>query len=498
MSADRRSLKPGRDNNAPGAKHLAASAFYLLIPASLFFYLLTRAIWDVDIFWELRLGEMILRAGGPVSREPFAATHLGDTLPAIGWLGQAVFAGVRLLGGWTGLQVFNAIVWLGGFWAAAAACRRRSGDPVAAVVALALGIMPALPTASIRPQSYAALGFGLLLALLRLELSPTRTFLLALPLFVLWQNLHPSVSVAAVVLGGTAAVAWMRFLLRRRPSPPWLLSALAVAAAASMFATPLGFSLVEVSVANAKASVDIGVSEWLPAWAPPNRTLAYLIATAAGLVGGVLVLKRRRIDWEELAPAVVLFVMTMAAYRFVLFWGIALIPPLVRALADEQPVRRQSLAEPFVASAMLAGAAALSLWISPIHFSESFPLQGIQRLKSAGVKGNVFAYFPWGGPVIDAGYPDWRVAYDGRYYRYTPAEWRRYDETETGAVGLAELDRIYHPTAYLLAPGINEALISALRAQPHGWRQIYADRRCVVFVRGAALVSGPASPTKHL
>jgi hypothetical protein len=483
MRADLKSLKRGHGGKAPQAKRLLAAAVYLLIPAVLFAYLLTRAIWDVDIFWQLRLGELILHTGWPPTREPFAATHLGEPLPDIGWLGQAVFAAVRLAGGWTALHVFNALVWLGGFWVVAAACRRRGGDPVAAAVAMAIGIMPALPAASLRPQSFAALGFGLLLALLRLELSPARTLMLALPLFLLWQNLHPSVSVAAVALGGTAAVAWLRFWFGRRAAPPWLLSALTAAAATAVFATPLGFSILAVSAANAKASIDIGVSEWLPLWDPSNRQLAFLIVTAVGVVGGTLVLKRRRIDWEELAPALVLFVMTLAAYRFVLFLGIALIPPMARALADEQPERREAPAEPIATTILLAGAATLTLWFSPVHFSESLPLKGIQKLKAVGVKGTIFAYFPWGGPVIDAGYPDWRVAYDGRYYRYTPAEWRRYDQTTSGTIGPADLDRTYHPVAYFLAPGINEKLIAALRAQRQSWREIYADRQCVVFVR---------------
>jgi hypothetical protein len=88
--------------------------------------------------------------------------------------------------------------------------------------------------------------------------------------------------------------------------------------------------------------------------------------------------------------------------------------------------------------------------------------------------------------LIDAGYPDWAVAYDGRYYRYTSEEWRRYSQTMRGQVGLKELDHIYHPAAYLLMPGRNDALITALRAASGAWREIYADSTCVVFVRGKA------------
>lgn len=100
--------------------------------------------------------------------------------------------------------------------------------------------------------------------------------------------------------------------------------------------------------------------------------------------------------------------------------------------------------------------------------------------------GTVFAHFPWGGPLIDAGSPDWTVAYDGRYYRYTPTEWRRYDQTRRGEVGPQELDGIYHPAAYVLKPGFDGALIAALQAAPDRWRQIYADGVCVVFVRNKA------------
>jgi hypothetical protein len=486
MSADQKTPGARSEVKDGAAAHPAALAVYLLIPALLLLYLLSRAIWDVDIFWQLRLGDMILQTGAPVAREPFAATHLGEPLPAVGWLGQAVFAGVRRLGGWSGLNVFNALIWLGGFWAPSAACRCRSGDLVAAAVALALGVMPALPAASLRPQSFAVLGFGLLLALLRLNLSPIRTLLLAVPLFVVWQNLHPSVSVAALALGATAAVAWVRAWRRRRAQAPWLLTGLAVAAALSMFATPLGFSILPVSAANARASIAIGVSEWLPLSAPLNRALAYLVLIAGGLAGVVLLLKRRRIDWEELAPAVVLFLATLIAYRFVVFWAIALVPPIARVLADDLPARRSSRAEPVGAVAAAAAAVALALWVSPAHFDGSLPMRGIQALKATGVKGVVFPYFPWGGPLVDAGYPDWRVAFDGRYYRYTPAEWRLYDQARTGALGPADLDRHYHPAAYLLEPGYNAVLIAALRAQPRTWREVYADAQCVAFVRRAA------------
>ena len=88
----------------------------------------------------------------------------------------------------------------------------------------------------------------------------------------------------------------------------------------------------------------------------------------------------------------------------------------------------------------------------------------------------------WSHAIPRAGYPEWRVAFDGRYYRYTPEEWQRYTAVVRGEIGLAELDRVYHPAAYFLRPGADDKLIAALRADK-GWREVHADRTCAAFVR---------------
>ena len=76
---------------------------------------------------------------------------------------------------------------------------------------------------------------------------------------------------------------------------------------------------------------------------------------------------------------------------------------------------------------------------------------GIEKLKDSGVTGTIYGYYAWGGLLIEAGYPDWKVAFDGADYRYTPDEWERYASVARGEVGLAELERIYQPCAFLLA-----------------------------------------------
>jgi hypothetical protein len=453
-----------------------------LMPSVMLAAVLLRPIWDVDIFWQLKLGELILAHGGPLRQEPFAATHLGQSLPTFAWLGQAVMAAARLAAGWTGLRVFDALCWLGGFLAVAWACRRRGGSALGVLMALAVAFLAGVPTASLRPQSFAALCFGLLLALLRLELRPWRTTLLAVPLLLAWQNLHPSVSVAVFALAARGGIEWWRWL-RQRGELPWESTFLVVLAAAAMLATPDSWSIFRLSAENARASVAMEVNEWLPLWYDAGRLIAVPVLSAAAVTSWVVIRNRQQVECAELAAAVVLFVMTVFAYRFVLFWAIALIPLIARAVPPA-PVERR-LPEWLAPLGLVITAIIVPVAV-PTRFERTIPLGAVNALRESGARGTIFAHFPWGGPALDAGYPDWRVAYDGRYYRYTPQEWDRYRRICEGKIGLAEIDQQYHPVGFILSPDWTPALIEALRADKRGWRQLYADRSAVVFQRRAA------------
>lgn len=442
-------------------------------PASLVFIavvslllLIERPVWDVDIFWQLRLGELILARGGPVAAEPFAAKHLGEHLPSLAWGGQALYAALREAGGWSLLRTFDALCWLGGFWAAAWAARRRGASALGLAMALALGLIAALPQASVRPQSLAALGFGLLIALSMRPMRPPLRLGLAVLLLITWQNLHPSVAIALVWLGALAALRWVQALRRRAGPWPWVESLLVAMAAVAMVLTPEGLGIFSVSAANAAASRAIGVSEWLPLWNPVNRQVAVPILAVA-LIAGWLARRSGRIAADEVVPALALVALTLAGYRFVLFWAIAMVPVIARAV----PPRPEAVLPLWLRTVPLALAALLGI-VLPTRFDPSLPLGPIARLRETGVQGTIYAHFPWGGPLIDAGWPAWHVAYDGRYYRYTDAEWQAYAAASRGELTLPQVEAEWHPAAFLLDPDWNAPLIAALRADHTRWREL--------------------------
>ncbi|TCM22337.1 hypothetical protein EDF56_1011024 [Novosphingobium sp. PhB165] len=452
----------------------------VLVPAGMLLVLLLRRVWDVDIFWQLKLGEIILAHGGPIAREPFAALHLGEPLPAVGWLAQASMAAVRMAGGWGALRVFDALCWLGGFWAVAAACRHRGAGRQAVALALTLAFFAALPTASIRPQSFAALCFGLLLALLQLRLRPLVTIALGAPLLVLWQNFHPSVSIGALALGIYAAVGLLDWLRDRTGPLPIAAAALTVIAIAAIFATPDGFSILAISATNAEMSLAIGASEWRPLWIPANWSNAVPVL-AVVLLTLRIVLRTRRYGAAEVLVALALLAMTALAYRFALFWALSMVPVIARGASSEE--RDEATIPRWLPVVALALVAVVTPLLAPTRFAATLPLESIARLRQEHLRGTVYADFPYGGPIIDAGWPDWRVAYDGRYYRYGHDEWQYNGGIENGYVPLVDVIAKWHPVAFLIQEDHNAPLAGELARSPHWTRIFRGVDGVVVYVR---------------
>ncbi|WP_059149844.1 hypothetical protein [Novosphingobium barchaimii] len=464
----------------------AAGILLALVPAAMLLVLLLRAVWDVDIFWQLKLGELILDHPGPISHEPFSALHLGDPMSSVAWAGQALMALARRVGGWDLLRVVDAVCWLGGFWAVAAACRLRGAAMPAIMLALVLTFIAALPTASIRPQSFACLCFGLLLALQRLGLRPMLTIALGTPLLVAWQNLHPSVSVGVIAMGLASLPGWIAWLGDRSRTLPVATSVLALIGAAAVFATPDGISIVHTSAANAEASIAIGASEWLPLWISGNRLNAVPVLVTILLAARLVMGNRRRIDAGELATAIGLLLMTITAYRFVLFWAVAMVPVIARAGPGPDDGRSigSGTGSGWGTARVVGPILLVTLFaplLAPTRFAATLPLAAVERLRKEGVRGTVYGDFPFGGAIIDAGYPAWHVAYDGRYYRYSRKEWQYNGGIENGIVPLVDVVHKWQPAAFVLDAKHNAPLAGEL-ADSRAWRCIWTRDGIVVYV----------------
>ena len=465
----------------------ARASLWVLIPVAVLGLLVVRPVGDVDIFWQLRFGELLLAQRSPVLPEPFAATHLGAPLVPLSALAQAGLAALRMVGGWGAVRLVDAAVWTGGFVAAGLAARRSGAGAIGIAIALTLCFALALPFAGIRPQSFAVLGLGLLILLLRQDWALPRSLVAGAVLLVVWQNLHPSVSIAAAYLAARAGTGWYGQWRGWRTNAPWRETALAAIAALAIVATPAGLAVLAVSLRNAQMSVAMGATEWLPLFDSANQPFLPLLLMLNGCVAVVAWLRRRDMDPEEAAGALVFALLALTAGRFVLFWAVALVPVLAgRSARTGARQNEASVRTGWPLALVLAGALVNAAASPAVTFAPDLPLTALTRLAAAGPAApsrgtTIYASYPFGGAVVDAG-QGWHVAFDGRYYRYDPEEWALCRAVMAGQIGPEELTRRYRPAAWVLSPGLDAPLIRALRDRPRHWRELYRDSAASVFV----------------
>lgn len=440
----------------------------LLVPIICVAMLGLRPVPLADLGLQLRLGEMIA-GSGPYLDERFAAQHLGEALVPNAWLAEYLFHRLWQFGGWQLLRAVDAVLWLSAFFVVLIPARLRGERPLALAASLFAAFALALPTAAIRPQSFAALGFALTLLLVR---EPSRRKLaLSVPMFVLWQNLHPSVSLAVLVIGTVAGIRWLLFWSSRGAAPV-VQSLMLAASIAAIFATPAGTSILALSAYNTRASLLAGATEWLPLWSDHNQPMLWPVVLS--VIVWLVLAWRRKAPLEEVVPAAVLVVLSLLAARFVLFYAIAVVPLLAR-LPLGRSLEKGHRGGRGLAAAMVAAAILL---LAPVRLAPELPVAEIDKLGSA--RGTIFSDPAFGGAIV-LRHRDVRLSHDGRFYLYTVPELNLLQQTRSNPDTLEVIVRQYEPAAFALAKGHNQALIGALRGRKAGWELAYEDRNAVIF-----------------
>ena len=457
---------------------------FWLVPVVVAVITFRHPIGFVDLAWQIALGQEALRHG-PLLHEPFVLGHLGEALVPNAWLAQIVYARLYAWGGVALLRAVDAAFWLSGPLFAAAAARGNGAGPAALLYALAAGYTLAEPSGLLRPQSFAACGFGLTLLLMhRLHAAPSWRLALGcgLPLFVVWQNLHPSVGLAALCGVAVAAGQWGGFVAdrgRHGIDRPIAFSVLALAAMGAVLATPAGLTIIPFARVNTFASLASGASEWLPLWDPYHRMSLYAVLATTGLAVLVAVRARRTIGMVDILPWLIALAMTLIAVRFILFYAIAIVPLLARLdiRGASAPLRRRGMAMRH--GLVVAVVVALSL---AMPCAEQFRDVSAALIGKAA-PGNVFSDPLLGGAITLDGGGRWPVAYDSRFYLYRPFEIELLRRTANDPGSLPDIERLYHPTAFALRKARSPALIGLLQSRPGEWRCIFSNDNAIVFVR---------------
>jgi hypothetical protein len=174
---------------------------------------------DPGVGWHFKTGEIIATTGQIPRVDPFLFSETPRPWVSDQWLGDLFLYKSYELGGWPLVYGLCTAVYFGAFFLLIyPIVRRESGSAVIAACAVLLGFKIGQVHFIVRPVIF---GFPLFAAVYhilmeaRLKLSrgeqPYFKYLLLIPIFFLWANLHPSFVLGGVLLGiFLVSLSWER------------------------------------------------------------------------------------------------------------------------------------------------------------------------------------------------------------------------------------------------------------------------------------------------
>ena len=238
-----------------------------------------------------------------------------------------------------------------GTLAAALVVARRVGGSPRAVAAVAAASTLLAPWAwQLRAQSLVYPLFVALLALLASDARrPSARVLLALPILVLWANVHGSVLIGAVLVAAAGALALVH---GRR------LGALLLASPLAVLASPYAAELPGYyRTLLFESDLQRYVVEW--GWTAPSATTLPFYGLAA-LTVWALVRRPGRLPWFDRIALALTLVAGVSALRSVVWFGLAALVLLPNALSSAAAKPVPSGRAALLAAGCLAGFAAVA------------------------------------------------------------------------------------------------------------------------------------------
>ena len=445
---------------------------------------------DGDRIWQRWLGERILhehaipRALGP---ETFAAA--GAPWTPQEWLFSTALA-ASIDHGLAWLVPLACALLVGvALVAVVLRCARRGVSAAATSAAVLLCGLATIQSFGTRVQVVGWAGVALLLWLLERE-GPLAWA--AIPLTLVWANLHASVFLAPLVVLLVAVAA----ALRDRGFSPAVrrYTMIAGACAVATTLTPLGLDLPRYAVGLLASPIRHAISEW-------GATSLNSVAFTLGALPLVLALVAFgvRAPLRDRLVALAFGVLLFTAVRNVPLFAFA-VAPIALAALPRAATRREQPTRSVRAAAWVTAAAAtfvaviipIASWRSAPSAASALPVGPVRELLARSTAPpRVFCEdFAWCSLFLEERRPA-RFFMDGRCDPYPPRLWREYLTVLNGNTGWRHVLDAHRVDAVIVRR--DGALDSLLAERPEGWSLIAADGRARVYVRPSLLARAARS-----
>ena len=466
---------PGPDHTSvpKGRLRRIAEEEYILIVllagfGLIFLLIFPPALLVNDSWLNLMAGREVIENGLP-SVDELTIYGLGSTWTDQQWFAQIFMYGVYSLGGFALLSIVACAFVVGAFTLAAAASRSLGAGPRA----IWLLFLPVLISAalgwSIRAQMLTLpLYTGLLWLLATQARRPTRLVWIALPMLVVWANMHGSAALGALLVMLLGAYE----LVRSRGRSGLRSLALVVLAPLAVLVTPYGpvdtvryYHLLIVDPPFAGQ-----VTEWR--WPEPaSNTYAFYVLLAIAIP--IVIWGRRRLTLFDMAVLALTLVGALTAIRGIPWFAFAcmvFVPVAIgRTLESRKPGEPRRGLNTVICvglSAALILAAGALFFRSDAWFEDYWSTEPIEAVRQELEPGDrVFApdrfsdWLLWKIPELRG-----RIAYDVRFeiydkeffrrlgdYNWERGDWKSF--AEGYRIVLVDETNRSHTTDFLKEPG---------------------------------------------
>jgi hypothetical protein len=458
---------------------------------------------DPDLWGHLVFGRLILMHGRLPPRDVYSYSAAGLPWHDHEWLSEVVLALCWNGFGVVGLKLMKLVATAATVTLLAMGAA-ETGAPIALqLIVLTTGAIALAPMMQFRPQLFDFIALSALLVLLaRDSYRRARRLWLAIPMFVLWANLHGGFFVGLAALAMyTAVIAIEDFMAGDGYGRAMHLGGVTAGCALATLLNPDGIgNWLTVMHTMRNPLTRAVISEWQPLlfkivelWQKSPGTainFAVVIVPLAALAVCFVVRPRG----GDLALVAIAAMMGIAAYLVVRNMALAVIAsvaPLCRhaALALESTrfgnPAPAAPRKPF--HEMTVGTIALVLAVSTGLFSRSLPdgfpqpRGAVEFMQAHGLRGNVLCDFGWGEYLIFHLAPESRVFIDSRYDMVYPQKVLAdyFDFFFDGPRAAAVLNG--YPHDFVLIPPT--APIRAPMERRPDWKLIYSDPNALLFAR---------------
>jgi hypothetical protein len=452
----------------------------LLLPAMVAF---VSRLSTGDLAYGVRSGQIMLRTGSILRVDVFTFTAWCQPWLNQQWGTHVVFASTYEAMGWLGLALLRGALATGVVAFTYAACRALGAQRRQGAWLALLSWVPHLG-GQLRASFFGLLFFAALLWIVGGRAEHPRRLAWAVPLMLVWANMHGSFPFGIVVL----AIAWLEDLVEGRESRRTLIVTLLSLAATVV--TPFGPAVwsyvIELSTDPLIREV---IPEWQPVWTQVPEGIAFFCSAVLAVL--VFLRNRREVPWPAWLQLGIFAFLGLTSIRNLFWWAIVLAVTLARIPWAKRGARsdpRNRINVVLVGVLAVLPLAAMIRWLPyagddpPAHLLRFAPEALTAELRSVLRPGEPFANPQAWGSWFELTLPNNPVYVDARI-EVLP------DDAQRSSIAISNAEPGWEallddlPVRVLAVDRLTQPLLlDALRSQ-EAWRPVYADAGGMIYVR---------------